>query len=182
LDPLDVWRRDNIRVTSPARTALDLAPELTPRALRRMVRQAIAEGRLSIRQLTEVLDRSAGHRGAAALRAIIADGHVPTCSELEDRALELLHEAGIERPEVNAELLLDERRIRPDLLWRRQRLVVELDGAAWHGDRLTRENDADRQAILEAHGYRVVRISWRQPVDNPRQTITRIRAALGDAT
>ena len=145
-----------------------------------MVRQALAEGRVSVRQLAEVVERSGGHRGAAALRSICADGHVPTRSELEDRALDLLRHGGIERPEVNAELVLDNRRIRPDLLWRRQRLVVELDGAAWHDNRLTRENDADRQAILEAHGYRVLRIIWRELVDRPRQTLARIRAALSE--
>lgn len=179
LDPRDVWRRDSILITSPARTALDLATKLAPTALRRVVRQSLAEGRVSIRQLAEVLDRSSGHRGIGALRDIVADGHIPTRSELEDRALDLLREGGIERPEVNAELVLDGRRIRPDLLWRRQRLVVELDGAMWHSDRLTRENDASRQALLEACGYRVLRISWRELVDSPRQTLARIRAALG---
>jgi very-short-patch-repair endonuclease len=56
---------------------------------------------------------------------------------------------------------------------------VELDGATWHDDRFAREDDAERQALLEAHGYRVLRISWRQLVDHPRQTIARLRAALG---
>jgi len=180
LNARDVWRRDNVLVTSPARTALDLAAQLTPRALRRMVRQALAEGRVTIHQLAEVLDRSTGHRGAAALRALLADGPLPTRSELEDRALDLLDEAAIDRPEVNAELSLDEHRIRPDLLWRHQRLVVEVDGAAWHDHRLAREQDAARQAILEAHGYRVLRISWGQLADDPRQTLARIHAALGE--
>jgi len=180
LERSDVWRRESILVTSPARTTLDLAAELPPSALRRMVRQALSEGLVSIRHLAEVLDRSPRHRGAPALQAIVSVGYVPTRSELEDRALDLLDQAEIERPEVNAELVLDGRRIRPDLLWRRPLVVIELDGAAWHDHKLTRENDADRQAILEAHGYRVTRITWRQLANNPLQTIARIRAALLD--
>jgi len=35
------------------------------------------------------------------------------------------------------------------------KLVIELDGATWHDDPLARQDDADRQALLEAHGYRV---------------------------
>lgn len=175
----DVWRRDNILVTSPARTALDLAVELTPKALRRMVRQSFANGILSARQLSGVLARSPRHPGAAKLRALLADGYVPTLSELEDRVLDLLAAAGIERPEVNPRLVLDGRTIHPDLLWRERRVVVELDGAAWHDERLAREDDAERQALLEAHGYRVLRITWRQLVDHPRQTIARVRAGLG---
>ncbi len=179
LDRRDVWRRESILVTSPARTVLDLAADLPASTLRRMVRQALAERRLSIRQLTEVLDRAPRHRGVTALRSVLADGHIPTRSELEDRALDLLEQAGFERPEVNSELLLDGRRIRPDLLWRHRHVVIELDGAAWHHDPLTQRNDADKQAILEAHGYRVLRITWQQVVDHPRQTVARIRAALG---
>ena len=178
VDPRDVWRRDGILVTSPARTALDLAAELTPRALRRMLRQSLAEGRVSVPQLADVLDRHPRHPGAKQLRAIVTDGHVPTRSELEDRALDLLERAGVERPAVNAELRLGGRRIRPDLLWRHQRLVVELDGGAWHGNAVARQDDADRQAILEAHGFRVLRVTWRQLVDRPSQTLARLRSAL----
>lgn len=106
-------------------------------------------------------------------------GHVPTRSDLEDLALDLLDGSGIDRPEVNPQLYLDNRDIRPDLLFRRQRLVIELDSRRWHHDPSTQQDDADKQAILEAHGYRVLRITWRQLVDHPRQTIARIRAALG---
>ena len=65
----------------------------------------------------------------------------------------------------------------PDFRWPDRRLVVEADGAAWHDDPLAREDDAERQAILEAHGERVVRVTWRQAVVRPAQTLARIRAA-----
>lgn len=174
----DIWRRDHIRVTSPARTALDLAADMTPKALRRMVRQALAERRVTIRQLADVLGRAPRHPGARALRAIVADGHVPTRSELEDVALDLLERSGIERPEVNPGLHLDDRDIHPDLLFRSHRLVIELDSRRWHHDPLTQRDDADKQAILEAQGYRVLRITWQQIVDDPHQTLRRIRSAL----
>jgi hypothetical protein len=59
---------------------------------------------------------------------------------------------GLAHPEVNEPLLLDSRRGGAGLRWPEQRLVVEADGAAWHDHRLAREDDAERQAILEAHG------------------------------
>jgi hypothetical protein len=159
LSACDVWTRDGMRVTSPARTLLDIAADLTARGRRRTVRRAQAEGRVNVRQLIDVLS--------------------PTRSELEDVVLDLIDRATSQRPEVNAVLRLDgERPIRPDFLWRRLRLVIEADGAAWHDDRLTREDDAERQALLEAHGYRVLRITWEQAVRHPQQTLARIRAAL----
>jgi very-short-patch-repair endonuclease len=64
------------------------------------------------------------------------------------------------------------------MFWRELGVVVELDGRRWHADPVTQQDDADKQAILEAHGLRVLRITWQQLVDDPRQTIARIRAAL----
>lgn len=181
LDPRDVWIRSNIRVTSPARTILDLAATRPFKPLRRLVRQAQAERTVNVRQLLEVLHRYPHHRGAARLRAVIADGPTPTKSDLEDLALDLLDAAAIPRPEVNPKLTLDDRPIFPDLLWPGLRLAVELDSRRWHHDPLTRQDDADKQAILEAHGYRVLRITWRQIVDRPQQTLRRIRTARGDS-
>ena len=181
LDPRDVWTRDNIRMTTPARTILDVAATRSFKPLRRMVRQALAEQRVSVRQLVDVLRRHPRHRGAATLRAVIADGPVPTRSDLEDLAIDLLDSVAIPRPEANPALQLDGRTIRPDLLFCQQRLAIELDSRRWHHDPLTQQGDADKQAILEAHGHRVLRVSWRQIVNHPKQTITRIRAALSPA-
>lgn len=178
LDRRDIWTRESIRVTSPARTALDLAAQMSHRALRRMLRQAQAEGRLSVGQLHEVHRRANGHPGATPLLAVISDGPTPTRSVAEDLLLDLLDEAGLPRPEVNPPLQLGGAMLMPDLLWRGHKLVVEIDGARFHAGRLAREDDARKQAILEAHGYRVLRVSYAQLTQHPEQTIARIAHAL----
>jgi hypothetical protein len=178
LDHPDALWRDGIRVTSPARTLLDLAAILPAKALRSIVRRAQAEGTVSIRQILELLDRCNGHHGAAKLRACIAGGPAPTRSELEDRLLDLLDTGGIARPEINVPLRFGTRTIVPDYLWREQRIAIEADSVAWHDHKLTREHDADKQAQLEAAGYRVLRITWLQIVRTPQQTLARVRAAL----
>lgn len=179
LDPRDVTRHHGVRVTTPARTLLDLADVLDHHALRRAVREAQAQRRTSLPQLVDVIERANGRPAAAKLAAIVAAGPAPTRSELEDRVLELLERGEIARPEVNAVLNLAGRRIIPDFLWRDRRLIVEADGLTWHDGSVAREDDADRQAILEAHGYRVLRVTWDQTIRHERPTLTRIRAALG---
>lgn len=178
LDRRDVVRHDAVPVTAPARTLLDLAAVLPERGLRHAARRAQAEHRVSTRQLRELVERSNGHRGVAALRAVAVGGPAPTRSELEDVLLDLLDAAGIQRPEINAPLRFGGRTIVPDYLWRDRRLVIEADGATWHDNPLTREHDVDKQAILEANGFRILRITWRQAVRSPQQTLDRVRAAL----
>jgi hypothetical protein len=166
-------------LTCPARTLLDIAPSLRADSLRRTARQAQAEGRVSLRQLVDALARAPGQRGAAALRAVVADGPTPTRSELEDVVLRLIDRVSCERPQINVLLRLGGGRpVRPDFVWRSSRVVIEADGAAWHEHKLTREEDRAKQATLEAHGFRVLRVTWDEAVRHPQQTIARIAAVL----
>lgn len=178
LDARDVVVHAGVTTTSPARTLLDLAVVLSAPALRRAVRRAEANRLVTVGELLALIDRTRGHHGGGALRAAVATDPAPTRSELEDRVLDLLDAAGIERPMVNVPLRLGGRTIIPDFLWPDRRLVLEADGAAWHDHRLAREDDAARQAILEAAGYHVLRITWGQALRQADQTIARVRAAM----
>lgn len=177
LDRRDIVRHDGIWVTTPARTLLDLAASVGARVLRRLVRQAQVERRTNLRQLHDMLARANGHRGVAALRAAIADGAPPTRSDLEDVVLDLLAEATSERPAVNKPLRLDGERIIPDFLWPDRKLVIEADSRRYHDAPVVRAEDARRQAILEAHGYAVLRIDEAALLTRGR-TVARVRAAL----
>jgi very-short-patch-repair endonuclease len=177
LESVDIRRCSGIPVTSPARTLLDLASQLDERRLRRAVRQAQSVQRVSIRQLLDVLVRLGPRRGSAKLARITAMGPAPTRTELEDAVLDLMLRGGLAHPAVNEPLVLGGRRVVPDFRWPDQRLVVEADGAAWHDNRLAREDDAERQALLEADGERVLRVTWDQAVARASETLTRIRVA-----
>ena len=176
LEADDVTRRHGIPVTTPARTLVDLAATFEYRALRRTVREAQRRV-VTVRQLTRALDRLGSRRGVTKLTKILATGHAPTRSELEDAVLDLILAGGLQHPHVNRPLTIDGRRVVPDFRWPDQRLVLEADGAAWHDDRLTREDDAERQALLEASGERVVRVTWAQAIGRRTQTLERLRAA-----
>jgi hypothetical protein len=92
---------------------------------------------------------------------------VLTRSELEDRFLTFLEVHDHPRPEVNAALHLAGRWFEVDFLWREQRLIVELDGHETHRTRAAFERDRERDRLLQAHGWRVVRITWRQLHETP---------------
>jgi hypothetical protein len=166
--PPDVVRFDGIPVTTAGRALIDLSPGMSFDPLRRAVREAMALKRVTLKELVG---------GSKALREIVADGYVPTESEFEDAVLDLCDTAGFTRPDVGKVVSIGGMRTKPDFRWPEQRLILEADGGRWHDHRLAREDDAARQARLEAAGERVIRVRWRQLVDQPRQTIARLESA-----
>jgi very-short-patch-repair endonuclease/predicted transcriptional regulator of viral defense system len=176
LEVQDVVSHRGIPITTPARTLVDLAATFGYKPLRRSVREA-QRSLVSIKAILETLDRLGPRRGTANLTKILATGPAPTRSELEDTVLDLLLNAGFQHPDVNVPLTIDNRAVVPDFRWPAQRLVIEADGAAWHDNRLAREDDAERQALLEAHGERVIRVTWAQAITRRGETVERIRAA-----
>jgi very-short-patch-repair endonuclease len=65
-----------------------------------------------------------------------------------------------------------------DALWRRERLAVETDGLAAHGTRAAFERDRHRDAQLLLAGFKVVRFTWRQVIDEASQAATTLRVLL----
>jgi uncharacterized protein DUF559 len=61
-----------------------------------------------------------------------------------------------------------------DAVWPDERIVIEADGPH-HDDAFERMADRERQAILEAHGYRVIRVTWEQAIAQPGRTLRRFR-------
>lgn len=172
----DVLMRSGLRVTSPARTLVDLAAVLGERGLRRAVNEALVAGLADEGDLQAALVRSPGRRGGPRVRRLLAETYGPsiTRSEAERRLLELLALAGLSTPETNVKVGGYE----VDVLWRAERLVVEVDGYAFHGTRTAFERDRLRDAELQASGLAVLRVTWRQIVDTPETTVARIARVL----
>ena len=177
LDTRDITRCHGILATTPARTLVDLAGVLNYSELRRAIREAQAQRLVALPRLVATTSRLRPFRGAANLAKILATGPAPTRSELEDVVLDLILRGGLRHPDVNVPIRVGGRWVVPDFRWPGQRLVVEADGARFHDGELAREDDADRQALLEAAGEHVVRVRWEQAVCRESQTLRRFRAA-----
>jgi len=101
-----------------------------------------------------------------------------TRSGAEERFLDLVRRGRLPQPETNVVVRGHE----VDFLWRAERLVVEVDGFAFHASRRSFESDRRRDAELAAAGWRVVRVTWRQVVDEPHATLVCVAQALARAT
>jgi very-short-patch-repair endonuclease len=172
----DVHRRDGLRLTSPVRTLLDLAGTVPARELELAINEAQVLGLVRPAQLRGLLTRAAPSRprGTTALRTLLADAPVPTRSELERRMRALARRIGLPLPRTQARVL----HYTVDFLWPAERVVVEVDGYRAHGTRLRFETDRARDAALVAAGYRVLRFTWRQLVEQPEVVAARLAVVL----
>ncbi len=104
--------------------------------------------------------------------------HDPTTrtrSHLERRFLALCAKHGLPAPGVN--LIVEGLEV--DAVWPDRRLVVELDGHAYHRTRAAFERDRERDAALQVAGYRVVRFTHRHLNHDPAKAIRTLRSLLG---
>jgi very-short-patch-repair endonuclease len=170
LDPGDVRTREGLTVTSVPRTITDLAAVLPMPELERLVAEALA--RRLIRKSDLALP--AGAPGAKRLRDVLDDGPRFTRSEAERALLRLVRKAGLPLPRTNTKVA----GLEVDALWPDQRLVVEIDGFAFHQGRRAFEHDRRRDQRLRAAGYDVVRITWRQLVDEPERIVALLAGLL----
>jgi very-short-patch-repair endonuclease len=171
--------RYGLPLTAPIRTVVDLAQVLAFRELQGVYEEAQVQRLVHPSDLRSVLERSSGIHGAPAIRALaeLDRGPAPTRSEAEARMLALLRAAGLPPTDVNVRVGRHE----VDFLWRPERLVVEVDGFTYHASRAAFERDRLRDANLQAAGYRVVRITWRQLQERPAAVIARLAQALARA-
>jgi hypothetical protein len=181
LTPDEVTVRRRIPVTTLARTLFDISAESSEESLEGAIREAEYRHRFRVENLEELLDRHPGRRGARTIRACLRRlGRGPrgrTRSGLEVRFATLLARTDLPKPALNALLDLDGFKVEADCLWREQMLIVELDGGAAHGTRIAFETDRERDRRLQAAGWRVVRVTWRQ-LDDPTTLLADLRHLL----
>jgi very-short-patch-repair endonuclease len=171
-----------IPVTTVERAILDLAATMySDRHFRRLVHEAQVQRLTDTRLLQIEIDHARPRtRGVARLQAEIADGSKPTRSRLEDDVVELLRSNDFPPFETNAHVPGTPHWVEVDVLFESQRLVIEVDSDRYHGTPFRREFDARKQALIEAAGYRVIRLDEDALVPSRKaETVARIRHGLG---
>lgn len=71
--------------------------------------------------------------------------------------------------------------VRPDLVDRELRVVLEADSFEWHGDRAALRNDARRYNLLVADGWIVLRFTWEDVMSDPASVQDVLVAAVAVA-
>jgi Protein of unknown function (DUF559) len=176
LHPDDRTLVDGIPTTTVERTLLDLA-EVTNRAeLERAFDEAERRRLLDLSSFDALFARSTGRHGLGATRGVLKKTtSADTRSALESAFVRFCDAWNIPAPQTN--VLVEGFVV--DALWPEQKLIVELDGYAFHGTtRNAFERDRVRDADLQRAGYRVLRLTWRRLHEDPGPVAATLRALL----
>jgi hypothetical protein len=169
------WHR-NLPVALLPEAVLAAAPSLSRNALRLVLARAEFERQLDLAAIEAAL--RSGRTGSTAVRAAL-DDHLPQlarCANRFEREFVLLCERfGLPIPDPNERI----GRYRPDMLWREQRLIVELDGHDAHSTAAQLAADARRQAELEGRGFTVIRFTWSDLTERPAEVAVAVAMYLG---
>jgi very-short-patch-repair endonuclease len=159
-----VWRPDGIRLTSPPRTAFDLARHLGDLDLESVIEQLLERQHCVVPTLYAVGRRLCrrGRPGSERFARVVSSR--PAWRRPADSHPEVALRAALERAGLRglvtqpAVTLPNGARIHPDLGIPDAGFYIEIDDAAWHAGRLDAAYDKRRDRLLRATGATVERV------------------------
>lgn len=134
----------------------------------------------TIAELAGVLD-AGRRRGIGELRSALARVRTGSASRTETWTRLTILDAGLPEPVLDHDVFDHDRRFvaRVDLAYPHWRIAIEYEGTH-HGGRDQWERDIERQARLEAAGWRVIRVSRAMLFRDPRTVVARVAAAIAE--
>jgi very-short-patch-repair endonuclease/mRNA-degrading endonuclease toxin of MazEF toxin-antitoxin module len=172
----DLRRHHDLWVSSPARAVLEIAATASAEELTYAIDEGLAHRRFTAAELDDVLARHRPCRGAARLAAILGD---PTAtavsrSKREKRLLQAIRDAGLPMPETNVPF----GRFELDFYWRREGLVVEIDGETFHRGPGAVRRDREKGLAVRAAGLEMLRFTAEHVLKRLPMVLVTIAGAL----
>lgn len=172
-----VATREGFPVTSMARTLVDIAATEPLRIVEIALEGADSANVLDLGAIEALAPRGCGLPGSRRLYSLLDEaliGTTITRSGLEEKMLALCRRAGLPQPAFN-------QRLGPwevDCLWRRERLVVEVQSTRHHRTTHQVARDAEKESDLMAEGYDVLHVADVHIVRNPTTVARRVERQL----
>ena len=172
----EIRERQGLRVTSPLRTALDCGRRLALAESVPIIDALLHARRLEQSTLVTTADRARGP-GARLLRAAVAASE-PAGSPLESAARLLFRAEGLA---VVSQHRLHRDSHAFDFALLAYRLLIEIEGFAFHATRDQLDRDARHASEAAKEGWWLLRFTWEDIMLRPEQTIATIRRAMAEA-
>lgn len=176
--------REQIPVTTVARTVVDLSGRYSVAKLGRMTDHGLRKGSLHLTHLRKcvagLLPAPGRHPNKVhrVLRRRLP-GYVPGESDLEMRFVRALVAAGLPEPVQQHRLTLGARRCRIDLAYTDVKLAIEIDGWEFHRSRTAFDHDRARANDLVIAGWHLLRFTSTTTNEQAVLTTSAAREQLG---
>lgn len=186
LPDAQVTEQDGLRITTPARTVLDVArlAGFEPGVV--TADAALNQQLVTASELFELHIATSDWPASNVAGRVVgfADGLAESVGESRSRVL--CHTAGLPRPQLQVEVLVRGRRYRLDMLIAEAMTAIEFDGRLKY-----RLGESDDPRVLESIlweekrreddvrsvGFRFVRVTWHD-LERPRETAQRLRSIV----
>lgn len=168
---------DGLPITDRSRTVIDCLGLLRMPEARRLFDRALQQKWITLSAVRQRLDTEPGRRGNVALRMLVAEaseGDAPS----ERLLLRILRSAGISGWRANQAIDVGWARFTVDVCFAAQRIVLEVDGWAYHHDVARFRADRARDNALRLAGWTVYRFTWDQLTERPWSVLETVRRAL----
>ena len=169
-----VVSRSGLRLTSPALTALDLCATVGGEA----IDQALRTRATTLAHLQRAMELTAARVGNRTRRQLLLDSRAEPWSEAERSIHRLLRAAGITGWHANQPVVLRDSTFYVDLIFRKLKLVIEIDGRLYHTGAEVFETDRRRQNLLVLDGWCVLRFTWTMIEERPEEVIAMVLEAI----
>jgi hypothetical protein len=170
------------RVTTPARTVIDLARTLPFMESVVAADSALRAGKTTREELANVCADCARWPGIGQARKVVAFSNELAGSVLESCARVTFDAFGLEQPELQVTVRGRGFVFRVDFCWERHKTIAEADGLAKYAAAEDMLAQFRRDRLLRDAGYKVVHFTWRELFDSPALVISRVRKAQADPT
>lgn len=170
LAPADIVLRRSLRVTAIPLTVLEVVASSHSRAI---MDSALQRG-VSLEQLHAAQARNARRHGAALAGRFLREASDGARSEAERLLIRLLRAAKFSGWRANYPVC----GYVVDVAFPQQKVVIEVDGWAFHNDRAAFQRDRTRQNRISLNGWQVLRFTWLDLTEYPQRVIAEIRRAI----
>jgi very-short-patch-repair endonuclease len=170
LTPSDVVVHRGLGVTALPLTVIEAAVRERGGA---KLMDAALQRRLGLQELWRAQIRNKGRYGSPQARRLLQAASSGARSEAERLLVKLLREGGITGWQTNYPI----GPYKVDVAFPASKVVIEVDGWAYHSDQSVFQTDRKRQNYLTLMGWQVLRFTWLDLVEYPQRVIAEIRAA-----
>lgn len=174
LSPEDIRTQLGIRMTSPARALLDIAPRRNDRQYRRDVNNALHSPYLTKGAIVDLIERHPRHPATPRLSWFVTTKGGPTRSDWERMLPAFCAKQGLPEPVM----AIRQGARTPDASWPQLGVVLELDSWEYHQTRVDFETDRGRDLDYQALGLQPVRLTWELMIHLPDRTGEQLRTIV----